>query len=446
MKRTLAILAPVCVVAAVLAAFTWRPGESPARLPLPKSPSSAERLTAEIDPPVAPIGVVARNAGSRTEAPLLLEEDSSRIFVRARDAITRAPLADVEVLADAPGFEVETRTGSDGWAEVNWPDEQEAVVRLRSPGHAERTLELTAPARTSVELLPLGTLSGFVIDRDTSRPVADATVLAGTPGRVVVTDRNGRFSVEDFPFGRPSTFFMVTARGYGSQHLQIVPDRSGYNVLELAVAQRLVGTVFDYDSGLPVSGVEIRAGRARGTTELDGSFDVEVPPRIDVIEVTLLADGYCEATVELKPSAGGTDLFLPRTATVAGIVRDGRGNPVAGASVGPQPDRVRVQGLKGAIRIQNQAPSRLKLASGMRIGVPKAGRAEAVTGTDGRFVLEGRLPGATLGLQVRGEDLETRNFTIEVGGPGSTTEVDLFPGSPLEFDRLVHLETMLWRR
>nr|HEX4316872.1 carboxypeptidase-like regulatory domain-containing protein [Kofleriaceae bacterium] len=191
-------------------------------------------------------------------------------------------------------------------------------------------------------------LAVTVVDR-AGAPVAGVTV--GDPAQV--TGADGRVSL-DTPFGRPDTWFFVSAPGYASQQVAMAITRDPNAtvgvlvVVEPAVA--VSGRVVD-DRGHPIAGAEVVAKIAavptarswidRAATDDDGRWqlrDVAAASHL-TFEATAPCSTSAGKRTLVVPPEGAADLDLSVTVgtRVEGVVLDAAGQPVADARISMMP-------------------------------------------------------------------------------------------------------------
>jgi hypothetical protein len=306
--------------------------------------------------------------------------------------------------ADAAGaYRLEGVVAGSRSVEAFWKDDFAArkdAVAVRKGEEVEVALRL---ARAS-------SISGTVIDEKTRRPVAGASVRAGssalamrlggeTPGplRRARSDARGRFRIGGL---LPRRYTVSTARdGYLSTSIEgVVASIDGRSSVALALtpAASITGTVTSED-GKPIAGARVRLPRAGGPmamlmrnpgasllgeqgarTRTDGSYRLKQLPASRSVTVEASKEGFAAARKHgLALKAGETvrsvNLTLPRGLEARGQVINAAGEPVAGAEVRISP--AERGGEEGGIRIVTRM---------MRRDKP-----DAVTGRDGSFAVSG---------------------------------------------------------
>ncbi len=186
-------------------------------------------------------------------------------------------------------------------------------------------------------------VSGTVVSAVTQQPVANADVRyeeSGQLPRTTVTDSKGYF---EFPAAGRVGVVTVNARGFGTARRRWPPTSGGSATLlvELLPPAVLRGTVSDLATGRPVAAMlnvlVQHAGNFVSLTTIaeQGAFEVgDLPP--GPVFMTARSNGFA-------PFVGSTDVEAGRVrdvrvgllleARAEGAVRDGGGDPVAGAIV-----------------------------------------------------------------------------------------------------------------
>ncbi|MFW6050544.1 MAG: carboxypeptidase regulatory-like domain-containing protein [Myxococcota bacterium] len=310
---------------------------------------------------------------------------------------------------------------------------------------------------------PPSPLSGRVYGPD-GRPVAGAEVtVAGSgiwPPRRLATEDDGTFRAEELPAG----VYEVRARKGGL----VAEPRLGLTLsegvpvfvsLRLSAGVALAGRVVDARSGDPIEGARVTVSEdllsldpRTAETDAEGRFRV-TGLMARVHRVTATADGYVARVAEERtPGDAPVRLALDRAATIAGVVVDHLDHPVAGARIelvgrdlagrqiamtGP------AHGLRHRLAEEaSEAPagslpvtpgpvppipaSTTLLAPAGELGgslapEPSALEVAFVTGSDGRFAIEGVPPGH-LQIIARHPD----------HAPGVTRPRRLVPGGSIE--------------
>ncbi len=248
-------------------------------------------------------------------------------------------------------------TGQSGQLSVS--DSAEDVVELLLFTADGRTLKVElAPAeegsqraRTVFRLPPSVSVGGRVVDAE-GKPLSGVLVWPGhDPGRFVVTDSAGHYSLRR----ETSQRLRLQAHGEGRPPRLLALKVSSQPLtapdLVLPLGVRLLGWVVD-SAGGPVArarvavleqkgsrktlGLDRAAGRA--VTGPDGSFTLLGLPATAPLAVRVVADGSNPAMVSFDPLAEGAGreelvIVLSRGRTASGWVLDGEERPIAGAEV-----------------------------------------------------------------------------------------------------------------
>lgn len=382
-------------------------------------------------------------AGQTTTLPDLPIAPSQLVTVRVLEAGTGAPVADLRLITDLPEYPVALNRA------LRTNDQGELILRAR-PGRVGLFLErvdewlVTDESDRQVEVVAGQDPPPIVFNVERAQYIPGHLVVAGEPAgadyqlyftapamqSMVSTDEGGGFELGPLP--RRGQFELV------------VSDQDGYELARRTVAVAdlpatgwqlgvpdvarvtLSGRVVDTD-GEPVAGatVDVSGQAVNGggmsiirqvTTEDTGAWQVVgVPARIDYL-ATAQAPGYRRPPYGQQLPAGETrfsDLVLqPLTATVGGVVLDAAGQPVAGVPV---------------------------IVLGM-------GGPEAVSGADGRFVVEGLPPGRLM-LLAGDDDVAAGSRLATAATQTGATDVrlTLAPWRPTNRDRELEVaEEMLF--
>jgi protocatechuate 3,4-dioxygenase beta subunit len=372
------------------------------------------------------------------------------------------------------------RTGEDGRYEIDTLA-QGASYRfgVMADGYAPVFDAQSTAVQQAIErdftLAKGGALAGVVKDRATGEPVANATVTAltgrlpfgrgpggrgsgGGPGgapagddrlaaATATTNEEGRFRFDALLPG-PVAMGQVKASGYVPVTASTFPMMGGSwgevaagETLEVDVlldrGGAVEGTLADAGSGAPIVGATVglvprdntfmvfATGASSATTDGTGRFRVEgvkpgrygivasaagyasPAPNDDAASVTVSEDGGV-ATAALKLSAAGA---------AAGVVRDLRGELVAGARV-----RVRAAPERGG-GVRGPGPGGFG-GGGWRAFLPGAVTSD-LTDQEGRFRIENLASGERWVLSAESDDhvaVDSEPFTV---GVGETKDVDL---------------------
>ncbi|MDH5671646.1 MAG: carboxypeptidase regulatory-like domain-containing protein [Myxococcales bacterium] len=219
-------------------------------------------------------------------------------------------------------------------------------MRIEADGHESVAIpELQLPATEPIEVVLQRTASlrGQVLDPD-GLPAADAEVtLAGSgvwPPRSVRTDVDGRFSLEPLPSG----VYELRARRDAltsdpEEGLTLEAASELEVVLRLYEGWPLQGRVLDAASGTPLPAVRVALAEEALSaswqvveSDADGRFEIPglrgVPHR-----AILTRDGHVSLHTEVTPGDSLQEFTLRQAGSLAGVVLDPDGEPVAGAEL-----------------------------------------------------------------------------------------------------------------
>jgi protocatechuate 3,4-dioxygenase beta subunit len=205
--------------------------------------------------------------------------------------------------------------------------------------------EVAAPADgLRIVLQRTSSLAGVVLDAE-GKPASGALVrIAGSgiwPARELTAGADGRFALEKVSGG---VYELRAQRGNFTsapeEGVVVAPASEAFVRLRLEPGATLRGKVLDAQTGTPLVAAKVVVTEdalsslpvARDATT-DGSFAIEglraLPHRLFVT-----APGYVAIAGEtLVPGGAARELRLARSATLAGLVVDERGEPVAQASL-----------------------------------------------------------------------------------------------------------------
>lgn len=326
--------------------------------------------------------------------------------------------------------------------------------------------------RFDIRLRPGGTIRGTVTGEDGSA-VEGAEIRAAMEGTwspmSTVTDAEGKYVLEDVPAG-PLAYFRVTAEGHVpypdpsapqqgageslSESQEMVRDvvlQSGL-AADLVVLSSTGGPVADArvqmflsppgmgGESRPWSGATDEEGRVRVAGLVPGNYLVRIvapghvqpgmPPWF--MNVLQSPEALPEAwRLLVEPGAAASATYtLTAGATVSGVVRDARSDPVAGAQVqveGSQSEFPVFTDSEGRFKADCVAPSGRVVATASAPGHPP-GRSEPFEVTEGAEVKDIEIllrPGATVvgnvrsasGEPLRGAMVRVVNGKLEEGNP-----------------------------
>jgi carboxypeptidase family protein/sigma-70-like protein len=369
--KWIAAVAALALAPAVL--WVVGPGRTRA-LQAPESSASAAALAAPapLVPETMPATMTDRSpATARRSAlpPSASPMTATELIVHVTWARDGSPAVDVPLQVES--FEVEPyglmttgTTDASGTARfAALPSGQQWLDTLRDwagyvqlvPGET-KTIELALPLGLDVDCR--------VVDRE-GAGVAGAEVWlsefgGGGPGLVVGrTDAGGWLALRDLPCEHRSLAARAPGHSPSTQReFRGLPGaRLAVRLVLPGPGASLAGVVQDA-SGTPVAGAEVLIGdqfppggeradgqevggapRRHATSDADGSFLVHgLAP--GPLELQARAPGYATARAHVELTSdetGHCTLVLPAEASVAGVVRDGGGRPVAGVNIGGPP-------------------------------------------------------------------------------------------------------------
>ncbi|MGC4114602.1 MAG: carboxypeptidase-like regulatory domain-containing protein [Myxococcales bacterium] len=206
------------------------------------------------------------------------------------------------------------------------------AVLTSTPG--ELTLGPESPTPLVIRIAEAGSISGRVTDED-GVPVHDARVFAQPDSkssltRSSFTAADGSFALERLPEGR---FQLVASkRGFRPARLEEVPAGAKSVTMKLEVDRAVRGRVVD-EKRKPITDFIVHF---EGLQTADGSFLVPMETSGEQ-KLVVRADGYAAKAITVVIREKGItsvgDILLERGRTLTGVVRDGSGQPVAGASL-----------------------------------------------------------------------------------------------------------------
>ncbi len=337
------------------------------------------------------------------------------------------PRRRMEALVKAYGSPA-AESGADGWFRVGSLQPRAAVdVVVLAQGFAEQQVAGVVPlpaeevgraaAPLRVVLHPASRITGRVVDRR-REPVAGANVFYGIERRTremtlhaggrpgpVSTDEDGRFELRDLAEG--IVHVQVHAAGYqpGQLEVPVAPGRDALD-LELVLLPGAVvsGHVLDA-SGAPVASAQVSVegrggGGPRALTDAEGVYRLDGVEQGKRILAAYDPRGQ-RVSKEVEVGSGETsaDLVFAGGASVAGLVLDHDGLPIAEASV--------------------------------RLIGDARGFGDVRTASDGRFTIPDVADGAYT-LSARKEGLAAAEVKVSVeGAPVSGLELRLERGATL---------------
>ncbi len=338
--------------------------------------------------------------------------------------------------APPPGTTVQLRDGRrtregravevapDGRFEVTVPRPATYTLAARAKGFVPVFQPVTAPAADPVSLvLERGVaVRGRVVDGRDRAPIRDARVTTGpTGGEGVLTDQDGRFTLDGLPPDEPTATIGVRARGFAFQEATL---RTGTETAEdIALEPGWVAAVrVEDEHGQPLPDTDVRARLPlavaysnverqdfAGRTGADGIAVVEgLPPGQPIcfeVGSDALVPTQSPVVRAQRPEKDGSPPIPAATITAgAGTwatirVQDEDGNPIPGAE----------------IRVRPLVEGRLDVRGATEADSARGPIRDTTTADDGTVTLN-QLPRQLLTVEVRAEGWLTQ---VAVMNPGA---------------------------
>jgi len=221
-------------------------------------------------------------------------------------------------------------------------------MRVRTGNRVDprlRTANVTSDAETVVDfdLVRGAVVTGVVSEKETSRPVAGATIaVQGATAKNAESGPDGTYRIEGL--GAGLSLLTVSSANHPAVRVPVSVEEGQDEVrLDISVARgAVVGGVVVDRSGRFVEGARVTfqglAPATKVVTDGSGRFELRAVPVDRTVWIIADGDGYVSARSEPLRLRGGeslTDLTLTLTVggAVRGVVLDHGGNPVAGAAV-----------------------------------------------------------------------------------------------------------------
>ncbi|MBK7878646.1 MAG: sigma-70 family RNA polymerase sigma factor [Planctomycetes bacterium] len=373
-----------------------------------------------------------------------------------------APVANVYVSGQR-GFDyldgVTARTGADGVFELAAvPREPGVRLEFYRTGYTrqEHRLDVDRNPLVRIVLERSAGLSGRVVDAATGAPVTAFRVrivapelkpgeerlssyaaVWSDPGREV-RDELGRWTMDQEQVEAGSVAGIeITAAGYGPaivpRAIATVDHGDAPIVISMSAAARVTGRVVDAASGAPVANALVRRftprdpggpwerysedDRIETRTDERGEFALEglaVEPMSLFVESTGFAPA-CDGPFEVGIATAARKVELHPGATLRGVLKDSKGEPIANAPVNV-----------------DRPPTDTLASRDWDLVTDAQGRFELVDLACGTYDVTRVLPekwGAMHDLSQRVEVLEARAYDVELRPRGATTLIGRLPSS-----------------
>ncbi len=264
----------------------------------------------------------------------------------------KVKIGDTEVSTDASGKYQLPSWSARNTLELGAAGYEAAQIKLAEQPQLEKA---APPSATLDAKLRPNAISGVVTDSYTGKPIAEATVQVSETLQVK-TGADGRYRLE----GAPES---VTLKITAPDHEPVEQALSRTTTFDGQLRPNVLsGVVTDGETGKPIEGVQVKVGAVEAKTGADGRYRLEGVPESATVEIN--APGFAP----LQQTAAKTtslDVKLQNN-ILTGVVTDQySAAPIAGAQV-------------------------------------KGGSAEAKTGADGRYRLEGVTAGTEVVLSADG--------------------------------------------
>jgi protocatechuate 3,4-dioxygenase beta subunit len=235
--------------------------------------------------------------------------------------------------------------------------------------------------------------------RDSDGKPAPGALVRWNSWPVAATGADGRLRI-----AVPDEGLTVETRDGQSVRIEspASPGGRGVTVVRLERPRTIAGKVVETASRRPIPGAIVWGGDPPVAppvrTDADGGFRLETPGFLPGANVQAVAAGYQPSRRQYAPAqaARPVAVTLERAASLAGIVVDPEGRPVAGATIESSPPP------KQAV-ISRWSPF------------------SAISRRDGRFVLTGLIPRGTYEVSAISEGFARTTVTARTAEPGKAT-------------------------
>ncbi len=215
----------------------------------------------------------------------------------------------------------------------------------------------TSSQQSSVEIQasapdPMTGITGIVIDKTTSKPIANAEAFMRTPmgNMSIKTDSDGKFKLTMNLAGMqgvPDKFehrFSIIAKTYTTRQVSIHIAKntiSDSGKVELTPGTKIAGSVFNQE-GKPIHNAKVATFQFTNhpaVTDANGKFEIDgLDPSWAAYSLHSEHPDYPSETARFSPiKAGETlykDIIMTKGITVRGQLTDSHAKPIAGVAVG----------------------------------------------------------------------------------------------------------------
>jgi len=256
-----------------------------------------------------------------------------------------------------------------------------AVFKPASQG---MKLQAAKSVNVTLKLVPImvGTVTGLVLNAADQKPLAGATITAGS--KSVTTDIQGKFTLSDMGTGPLSVQAGKSIFKPASQGVQVVAAKS-VNVtlkLEPITVGTVTGIALNAADQKPLSGVKVTLGTLSTTTDMQGRFKLLNVHAGDVLvrgNKAVFKSGSQGVQVQAAKSVDVTLKLAPITVgTLTGLVLNAVDQkPVAGATI-TAGARTATTDAQGKFTLSDMAAGPLSVQAGKPVFKPGSAGIEVV--------------------------------------------------------------------
>ncbi|MCP4962195.1 MAG: hypothetical protein GY925_23370, partial [Actinomycetia bacterium] len=304
---------------------------------------------------LAPLGAApARAAGSGRIEGVVVAASTGEPVVGATVRATGTGLG--EAISDPDGrFVIDglvaghyyVEIAADGFAPEVYPDAPQPASggeKIQIADGETRTIE--------VRLDPGGTITGRLTDSATGEPIAAVAVTAVQATITVLTDADGRYTIEHLAplqylvrFKVSETYrdeyYLDAHHHTAASPVDVVDSEVTVVDAELDIGAVITGTVTHAETGVPLGGIHVETTFRSAVTAPDGTYTLSglnptttFPYAVQVTDPTQAHAPQEQRSVETALDAPTTlDFALSESVGVAGTVRNAAGEPVEGVTV-----------------------------------------------------------------------------------------------------------------